>query len=175
MQRQGPDARPAVDKVIIVCPSSLVKNWANEYQKWLHGRVPTMPIDSGSRDEITKKLQQFISGAGRTAVPILIISYETLRGHADTMCKGKVGLVICDEVCLGAGTGATGGRGRACCLPARGGKDGVAHWLAVAPARAQGHRLKNCENQTYRALMRLQTKRRIILSGKGGGGGESSP
>lgn len=91
--------------MIIVCPSSLVKNWANEYQKWLHGRVPTMPIASGTRDEITKKLQTFLSGTGRTAIPILIISYETLRGHVDTMCKGKVGLVICDEVCRGGREG----------------------------------------------------------------------
>lgn len=97
-QRQSPDARPAVDKAVIVCPSSLVKNWANEFKKWLHGRVPTMPIDSGSRDEITKKLQGFLTSTGRAATPVLIISYETLRGHADTMAKGKIGLVICDEV-----------------------------------------------------------------------------
>lgn len=29
----------------------------------------------------------------------------------------------------------------------------------------QGHRLKNCENQTYTALSGLRTKRRILLSG----------
>lgn len=29
----------------------------------------------------------------------------------------------------------------------------------------QGHRLKNCENLTYTALMGLQTKRRVLLSG----------
>ena len=29
----------------------------------------------------------------------------------------------------------------------------------------QGHRLKNCENQTYTALSQLQTQRRILLSG----------
>jgi DNA repair and recombination RAD54-like protein len=106
-----------VDKVIIVCPSSLVKNWANEYQKWLHGRVPTMPIASGTRDEITKKLQTFISSTGRTAIPILIISYETLRGHADTMCKGKVGLVICDEVSPKGGGGGKRRWSGARCLP----------------------------------------------------------
>lgn len=102
-QRQSPDCKPAVDKVVIVCPSSLVKNWANEFNKWLHGRVPTMPIDSGSREEITKKLQQFLTSVGRMATPVLIISYETLRGHADTMSKGKIGLVICDEVSSGEG------------------------------------------------------------------------
>ena len=29
----------------------------------------------------------------------------------------------------------------------------------------QGHRLKNCENQTYQALMGLQCRRRVLLSG----------
>ena len=30
---------------------------------------------------------------------------------------------------------------------------------------SQGHRLKNCENQTYQALSGLPTKRRVLLSG----------
>lgn len=29
----------------------------------------------------------------------------------------------------------------------------------------EGHRLKNCENQTYSALMGLKTTRRVLLSG----------
>ncbi len=29
----------------------------------------------------------------------------------------------------------------------------------------QGHRLKNCENQTYTALTQLSTQRRVLLSG----------
>ncbi|KAL3252394.1 hypothetical protein MRX96_017707 [Rhipicephalus microplus] len=29
----------------------------------------------------------------------------------------------------------------------------------------EGHRLKNCENQTYHALNGLQTRRRVLLSG----------
>jgi len=29
----------------------------------------------------------------------------------------------------------------------------------------EGHRLKNQENQTYQALVKIRTKRRIILSG----------
>ena len=36
----------------------------------------------------------------RTATPILIISYETFRLHADVLHSGEVGLVICDEVLL---------------------------------------------------------------------------
>lgn len=41
----------------------------------------------------------FISQRGlRIPHPILIISYETFRLHAAVLHKGRVGLVICDEV-----------------------------------------------------------------------------
>lgn len=72
-----------------------------------------------------KKLTQFMQGQGRVAIPLLIISYETFRMHADILHSSEIGIVLCDE----------------------------------------GHRLKNCENQTYRALMGLKAKRRVLLSG----------
>ena len=34
----------------------------------------------------------------RIMTPILIISYETFRGHAAILTKAPVGIVICDEV-----------------------------------------------------------------------------
>lgn len=44
-------------------------------------------------------LVNFISQHGlRVPTPILIISYETFRLHAEVLHKGKVGLIICDEV-----------------------------------------------------------------------------
>lgn len=33
--RQGPDCTPTIEKAIIVCPSSLVRNWSNEINKAL--------------------------------------------------------------------------------------------------------------------------------------------
>ena len=33
----------------------------------------------------------------RIMTPILIISYETFRGHAAILTKAPVGMVICDE------------------------------------------------------------------------------
>ena len=61
----------------------------------------------------------------RVVTPVLIISYETFRLHAEVLCKAPIGIVFCDE----------------------------------------GHRLKNSENQTDAALNKLQTQRRILLSG----------
>lgn len=124
--RQGPDCKPTIEKAVIVSPSSLVKNWYNEINKWLGGRVNALAIDSGSKSDIDRNLEGFMGTYGRRpANPVLIISYETFRLHAHVLHKSEVGLVLCDE----------------------------------------GHRLKNCENQTYQALMGLQTKRRVLLSG----------
>ncbi len=57
-----------------------------------------LSIDSGSKEDIDRKLSAFMSQHGRrAATPILIISYETFRLHAAVLHSGRVGLVICDE------------------------------------------------------------------------------
>ncbi|KAH7697242.1 RAD54 DNA repair protein [Aphelenchoides avenae] len=96
--RQSPEASPTLNKVIIVSPSSLVKNWDKEIAKWLGGRVNSLPIDSGKREEIIKSLESFMAQVGkRVPTPVIIISYETFRLYTDILHKSEVGLVICDE------------------------------------------------------------------------------
>ncbi|XP_038067942.1 DNA repair and recombination protein RAD54-like [Patiria miniata] len=96
--KQSPDAKPELDKVVIVAPSSLVKNWHNEISKWLGSKLNALAIDSGSKKEIDANLESFLTQKGRRILnPILIISYETFRLHAETLHRGSVGLVICDE------------------------------------------------------------------------------
>ncbi|XP_071952083.1 DNA repair and recombination protein RAD54-like isoform X1 [Antedon mediterranea] len=96
--RQGPDASPEIQKAIVVAPSSLVKNWYNEITKWLGNRINALAIDSGSKSEIDKQLDYFMSQTRRRAAnPVLILSYETFRLHASVLHKGSVGLVLCDE------------------------------------------------------------------------------
>uniref|UniRef100_A0A915BSD9 DNA repair and recombination protein RAD54-like n=1 Tax=Parascaris univalens TaxID=6257 RepID=A0A915BSD9_PARUN len=96
--RQSPDAKPTISKVVIVCPSSLVKNWDKEIAKWLGGRVNSLAVDSGGKGEIDRNLESFVSQMGsRCSTPVLIISYETFRLHAEVLLRKEVGLVICDE------------------------------------------------------------------------------
>ncbi|XP_074077630.1 DNA repair and recombination protein RAD54-like isoform X2 [Macrotis lagotis] len=96
--RQSPEGKPEIDKVVVVSPSSLVRNWSNEVHKWLGGRVQPLAIDGGSKEEIDQKLASFMNQRGsRVPSPILIISYETFRLHAEALQRGSVGLVICDE------------------------------------------------------------------------------
>jgi DNA repair and recombination RAD54-like protein len=96
--RQSPDCRPLIDKVVVVCPSSLVKNWDNEINKWLPNKVNTLAMDGGKKEDIDKNLAGFMDTYGRRpANPILIISYETFRLHAKVLHKSEVGLLLCDE------------------------------------------------------------------------------
>lgn len=95
--RQSAECKPEIQRAIIVCPSSLVRNWFNEITKWLHGRVNAMAIDGGNKNEIDKNLKSFMQVGRRIVCPILIISYETLRLHIHELLKGEVGMMFCDE------------------------------------------------------------------------------
>jgi len=96
--KQGPDCKPLIEKAIVVCPSSLVKNWDNEIVKWLGQKVSPLAMVGGSKESIDKDLKGFMNTFGRRPNnPVLIISYETFRLHAKVLHSGEVGLVLCDE------------------------------------------------------------------------------
>lgn len=99
--KQSPIARkPTIDKCIIVCPSSLVKNWANELVKWL-GKDTLTPLavdGKATKAELIHSLQQWCSVSGRQITrPVLIVSYETLRLYSEQLNKHPIGLMLCDE------------------------------------------------------------------------------
>ncbi|ETI47839.1 hypothetical protein F443_07983 [Phytophthora nicotianae P1569] len=99
----GMDMKPTVNRAIVVCPTSLVKNWDDEIIKWLHGRVKTVALYEAKRETVIKGINQFIEGSKRPrpgfSAQVLIISYETFRMHvqkfADTPACCE--LLICDE------------------------------------------------------------------------------
>ncbi|KAJ3025721.1 UNVERIFIED_CONTAM: DNA-dependent ATPase protein rad54 [Siphonaria sp. JEL0065] len=99
--RQSPEpGKPTIDKAIIVCPSSLVKNWSNELKKWLGShRINSLACDNkGGREQSSKDLEQFVAAKGRGVTqPVLIISYESLRGYSELLSRTEIGLLLCDE------------------------------------------------------------------------------
>ncbi|CAR25334.1 DNA-dependent ATPase RAD54 [Lachancea thermotolerans CBS 6340] len=101
--RQGPQGKPTIDKCIIVCPSSLVNNWANEIVKWLgRGTLASLPIDgkksSLSNGTVAQAVRSWALAQGRSVVkPVLIISYETLRRNVEHLRHCDVGLLLADE------------------------------------------------------------------------------
>jgi DNA repair and recombination RAD54-like protein len=99
--KQSPEAgKPTIQKCVIACPSSLVRNWANELVKWLgKDAVNPFAIDGkASKEELIMQLRQWSIASGRAVVrPVLIVSYETLRMYTDELRNTPIGLLLCDE------------------------------------------------------------------------------
>jgi len=76
-------------KVLIVAPSSLLKNWEAEFRKWLGSERITIHVaDSGD------KVAQFRS---YNTAPILMLSYEMLVRTISELLSVSWDLVVCDE------------------------------------------------------------------------------
>uniref|UniRef100_M4BTC1 Uncharacterized protein n=1 Tax=Hyaloperonospora arabidopsidis (strain Emoy2) TaxID=559515 RepID=M4BTC1_HYAAE len=99
----GMDIQPTLSRAIVVCPTSLVKNWDDEIVKWLHGRLKTVALYEAKRETVIEGISQFIEGSKRPrpgfSAQVLIISYETFRMHAQKFAATPAccGLLICDE------------------------------------------------------------------------------
>ncbi|KAK9804116.1 hypothetical protein WJX73_000321 [Symbiochloris irregularis] len=87
---------PVAKRCIICCPTSLVSNWESECKKWLQGRLKTTALCEASREDVIASVKLFLSPANQT--PVLIISYETFRLHAERFSGDEAcDLLICDE------------------------------------------------------------------------------
>jgi DNA repair and recombination RAD54-like protein len=99
--KQSPEAgKPTIQKAIVACPSSLVRNWANELVKWLGADAITpFAIDGkASKEELTRQLRQWAISTGRAVTrPVIIVSYETLRLNVEELKNTQIGLMLCDE------------------------------------------------------------------------------
>ncbi|KAI0475169.1 recombinational repair protein [Xylariaceae sp. FL0804] len=99
--KQSPDAgKSSIQKAVVVCPSSLVRNWANELTKWLGADAITpFAIDGkASKEELTRQLRQWAISSGRAVTrPVIIVSYETLRLNVEELKNTQIGLMLCDE------------------------------------------------------------------------------
>lgn len=99
--KQSPHAsRPTIEKCVIACPSSLVRNWANELVKWLGpGAVGSFPLDGREKKaEVIQGIRRWVAARGRNVTrPVLIASYETLRTLTTELAGCEIGLLVCDE------------------------------------------------------------------------------
>ncbi|KAI9788217.1 MAG: DNA-dependent ATPase protein rad54 [Peltula sp. TS41687] len=99
--KQSPEpGKSTIQKCVIACPSSLVRNWANELVKWLGpDAINSFAIDGkATKAELTSQLRQWSIASGRAIVrPVLIVSYETLRLNVEELKNTPIGLLLCDE------------------------------------------------------------------------------
>jgi len=83
---------------IIVCPSSLVTNWNNEFNKWIGkaSQPKRLPILKGG-EEGTNKIKAFVPVKPHQS-EVLIISYELFRMNVSSFAQaGSIGLLVVDE------------------------------------------------------------------------------
>jgi DNA repair and recombination RAD54-like protein len=99
--KQSPEAgKGTIQKCVIACPSSLVRNWANELVKWLGpDAINPFAVDGkATKEELIQQLRQWSSATGRAVIrPVLIVSYETLRLYVEELRYTPIGLMLCDE------------------------------------------------------------------------------
>ncbi|XP_045027998.1 DNA repair and recombination protein RAD54B isoform X2 [Daphnia magna] len=88
--QQGPyNGRPTIQRVLIITPSSLVKNWEKEFRRWL-GRER---INVFTADQQTRPIE-FLK---RPLCPVMVVSYEMLVRCFDEVQQVNFDLVVCDE------------------------------------------------------------------------------
>ncbi|GAA5887053.1 hypothetical protein JCM5296_001580 [Sporobolomyces johnsonii] len=80
-----------IERAMIVCPVTLVKNWSSEIKKWLgRDRLRVFVADG------TNNIKTF---ATNKSYNVLIVGYEKLRSAIDDVkyAQPPIGLIICDE------------------------------------------------------------------------------
>jgi DNA repair and recombination protein RAD54 and RAD54-like protein len=88
---------PTAKRVIVVCPCSLVKNWENEFTKWLgEGTVKVAALAEADRQKIEREINSFVN---TNVIKVLIASYECIRTHHKLLLKSphSCDLLVCDE------------------------------------------------------------------------------
>jgi len=89
--------QPTAKRIIVICPCSLVKNWDNEFVKWLGpGTVKTLALAESDRKTVEINIDCFVK---TKMFNVLIASYETIRTHVGRLIKYKdcCDLMVCDE------------------------------------------------------------------------------
>ncbi|KAK8791063.1 hypothetical protein WA158_005694 [Blastocystis sp. Blastoise] len=94
-----PDPRCACSQyknAVVVCPSSLVDNWRQEFNKWVGSeRIYVICINVKGKEAKTK-IDHYCSIYNKRKC-VLIISYEMYRKYDAEICAIPVNLIVCDE------------------------------------------------------------------------------
>ncbi|CAJ1380450.1 unnamed protein product [Effrenium voratum] len=90
----GPNGRGCCRKALVLCPASLVKNWAGELDKWLHGKCKYTACAVTGSAQVSGTFGAFKYDRESR---VLIASYETFRNHAREVEDAGIDLIVCDE------------------------------------------------------------------------------
>ncbi|MCO5549538.1 hypothetical protein L7F22_003010 [Adiantum nelumboides] len=82
-----PKRRHTIEKVLVVCPATLVNNWKTEFIKWLGREFRVLCVDEKTN------IKSVINGK----YEVLILNYEKVRNHNTLLSTARFGLLVCDE------------------------------------------------------------------------------
>lgn len=94
--KQSPDPlqKLYLNKILIVCPVTLMSNWRREFKKWLDmNKLGILVID---KDTVNYR-QDLVNFAKTRVYQVLIMSYEKILNCEDLLENIKFDLVVCDE------------------------------------------------------------------------------
>ncbi|EMG49407.1 hypothetical protein G210_5820 [Candida maltosa Xu316] len=94
-QNPMPDQKKSVvNKVLVVCPVTLISNWRQEFKKWLGpNKLNVLTLNNAMSNE-----KQDILNFGKVNVyQVLVVNYEKVTAHFDELSTIKFDLLVCDE------------------------------------------------------------------------------
>nr|XP_019049115.1 hypothetical protein I302_02896 [Kwoniella bestiolae CBS 10118]OCF28045.1 hypothetical protein I302_02896 [Kwoniella bestiolae CBS 10118] len=84
----------SIQKVLIVCPVTLVENWRKEFKKWTSAKTDKR-INVLVADGTNYRISSFVNNKN---MQVLIIGYERLAYSKElASCQPPIGLIVCDE------------------------------------------------------------------------------
>jgi DNA excision repair protein ERCC-6-like 2 len=85
---QSTDQRKKSDPVLILCPTSVIRNWENEFVEWAEFSVAV--YHGPNRDLVLERIET-------QGLEVLITSFDTFRIHDKILCAISWELVVADE------------------------------------------------------------------------------
>ncbi|KAF7729964.1 DNA-dependent ATPase protein rad54 [Apophysomyces ossiformis] len=91
LRQSGELGKPTINKAIITCPSSLVRNWANEIVKWLgESRVRPLVIDNAGSKEKISAIKRWAAAQGQIVNPGLLgTPNEFRKNYENPILRGR--------------------------------------------------------------------------------------
>lgn len=87
------------NQFLVVCPSSLVTNWAREFDKWIGkaGQPKRVVIDKNDKQQGQQQMRAYVSCMKRQNGQVLILSYDIFRRNSGLFDNQSFGLLVADE------------------------------------------------------------------------------
>ncbi|KAL4768297.1 P-loop containing nucleoside triphosphate hydrolase protein [Aspergillus nidulans var. acristatus] len=148
IQQQVPeDFRPRKDlpeaRTLVICPSSLIENWRDEFVMWTPEDVLLTVRQVSSEDNMDVRLAEVSTWYEKGGV--LLISYDIFRNWVLNQATAKKSPPLSDSR-----------------------HQDVKHWLLEGPSiiiADEAHKMKNPDSATSQAAMQFRSKSRIALTG----------